>query len=171
MVSELNFPSCPAPNLLLLLPHAAFSPASTVVSISQLWQLQNCYKFHTFPHASQRCVPATLAARHSTPQQPMPLCLFSSFFYLSQSTYTVSSVSDLLEITLTAIHFSRAFVFYYLPLLSFCYAIIICSMPCKIVGVIVMRGTRQVASWGRVSCSETSSCFAVGARNANAREL
>lgn len=99
MVSELNFPSCRCQ-----LPHAAFSPASsasTSDSISQLWQLQNCYKFHTFPHASQRCVPATLTERHTVPTPPSSnlvpsqslslLCLSSAF------SSTVSAVSDLLQ--------------------------------------------------------------------------
>lgn len=66
-----TFPAVP------LLPHAAFSPASTANSISQLWQLQNCYKFHTFPHASQRCVPASLVERHySRPATYSPLSFF-----------------------------------------------------------------------------------------------
>lgn len=125
------------------LPYQQHFHLPTSISISQLWQLQNCYKFHTFPHASSLdWVPARARL--------LPLQHYLVF------PLSLSSLSDLLEITLTAIHFSWAFVFYYyLPLL---YAIIICSMPCKIVGVIVMRGTRQgpffpyppPLKWGRV---------------------
>lgn len=141
-----------------------------------MWQLQSCYKFHTFPHASQRCVPATLTERHTVPTPPSSnlvpsqslslLCLSSAF------SSTVSAVSDLLQNYINCNSLFLAFCFLLsspslLFSLSLCYAIIICSMPCKIVGVIVMRGTRQVASWGRVSVcvgSETSSGFAVAVR-------
>lgn len=77
-----------------------------------------------------------LEFRRDTPPALPTLSLYPLFCF----AFLPLSISDLLEITLTAIHFSWAFVFYYLRLL---YAIIICSMPCKIVGVIVMRGTRQ----------------------------
>lgn len=172
MVSELNFPSCRCRchTQHFHLPQVPQLRTQSV-SCGSCKTVTNFTLFHMLLNVVFRQLwQSGTESPHPPPNNLVPsqslslLCLSSAF------SSTVSAVSDLLQNYINCNSLFLAFCFLLsspslLFSLSLCYAIIICSMPCKIVGVIVMRGTRQVASWGRVFAgSETSSGFAVAVR-------